>query len=307
MSFIKLLIIYFKLYMKKKAFLFLVLILGLFLVRFSYPLIYQLFISTNRSHNFVLPKVIAHRGASGYAPENTLTAFSKALSLQVDIIEFDVHLTNDGEIIVLHDSDLERTTNRTGEVSGYTLAELQQLDAGSWHTPAFKDERLPTLRQVLQLVNGQTTCIIELKWGTEGYYPELAQKVVAEVERINGESWCIVQSYEGRYLEEINQLNPKIKLVKAMIGVWSGLPPGFYYDTGFHWGNYQIPDYLWGINVYYKTITKAQIKYWHSQNLIVWTYTIDDPSQLSKQINMGVDGLITNYPDRLQEILQENK
>jgi glycerophosphoryl diester phosphodiesterase len=211
------------------------------ILRFIYPIGYQLFISDRVTLNILQPKVIAHRGSSGYTPENTLASFAKALEQKVDIIEFDVHLTKDGEIIVIHDNMLKRITGQPGEVKDYTLAELKKMNAGGWFSEEFKNEKLPTLREVLALISDQTRCIIELKWAAEGYYPELAKKVIAEVNKVDGESWCFVQSYESRYLSEINKLNPNIKLIKAMIGVWPSPFLGFYYDSRFHWGNYNTP------------------------------------------------------------------
>jgi glycerophosphoryl diester phosphodiesterase len=272
--------------------------------RFTYPLVYQLFLNENFNTKNVQSSVIAHRGASGYAPENTLAAIQKALAQQADIIEFDVHLSQDGKLIIIHDNDLDRTTNLSGAVSDFTLAELKQADAGSWFNSTFKNEKLPTLSEVLQLINGRSQCIIELKGDEEGYYPQLAAKVAQEVADIKGETWCIIQSYESRYLDELHNINPHLKLVKAFIGLWPSPVLSFYYDTGFRWGRYQVPEYLWGVNLYYKTITKAQVAAWQNEGIKVWTYTINDESAMKKQLRMGIDGLITNYPDRLQNLLQ---
>jgi len=290
--------------MIKKILLFILAIFLVAVIRFTYPLVYQVFIDSDNVPASTTVKVMAHRGASGYAPENTLASFQKALELHVDIIEFDVHLTKDNQLIIIHDSELSRTTNMKGAVHDYTLAELRQADAGCWFGPEFSKEKLPTLGEVLALINGQTYCIIELKWDhDEGYYTGLSALTAKEIEKVNGYDWCTVQSFESRYLDELHVINPNIKLVKAMIGAWPSPIFGFYYDIGFHWGKYRVPEYLWAINVYYKTITKAQVNTWHQNGARVWTYTINDPDQMRQQINIGVDGVLTNYPNKLAAII----
>ena len=288
--------------MLKKVFYTFLCLLVIAIGRFTYPLIYQFFISPSLTGPVNQPAIIAHRGAAGQAPENTLAAFRLALDQNVAIIEFDIHPSKDGRLMVIHDPTLDRTTNRQGPVTGYTLAELRQMDAGSWFGPDFAGEKIPTLKEVLTLINGRAQCIIELKWGSQGYYLELASRVAAEIAAVNGHSWCLVQSYEGRYLAELNRLDPDIKLVKAFIGLWPG-PVGFYYDTKLHWGSYRPPPYIRAVNIYYRALTKAQVEDWHRQGVKVWSYTLNDGQSMKKHINLGVDGIITDYPEQLQQIL----
>ena len=103
--------------------------------------------------------VMAHRGYSGKAPENTMAAFELALEVGSDGLELDVHLTKDGDVVVIHDGTLNRTTNGTGRVGDYTMAELKELDAGSWFSPEFKGARLPSLRQVLDLIKDENVML----------------------------------------------------------------------------------------------------------------------------------------------------
>jgi len=129
--------------------------------------------------------VIAHRGFSGAAPENTLAAFRKAIDVGSDLIELDIQLSKDGKIVVIHDEILGRATNGQGKVSDHTLQELKKLDAGSKFRAEFSGERIPTLQEVLDLAKGRVLVNIEIKDPTYGQYPitELADKALKEVKK----------------------------------------------------------------------------------------------------------------------------
>ncbi|MEN8248703.1 MAG: glycerophosphodiester phosphodiesterase family protein [Bacteroidota bacterium] len=290
--------------MIKKFLLVILTILVLATLRFTYPLIYQLFVSQELESTITKPKVVAHRGFSGYTPENTIPAIKKALELGVDIIEIDVHLSKDGIPVILHDFDLDRTTNATGPVINYTFEELRTFRIlGADGIPT--DETIPSLNEILKLINGQTECTIELKWNDMGYYPGMSEKIVTAIKEANGESWCYVHSYSGKYLEEIHELNPELRLVKAFIGMWHSPIFNFYYDTQFHWGRYYPPQYLYAVLPYYKTLTKSQVNAWQDLNIEVWSYTINEKESMKTQMNLGVDAIVTDYPDRYKELLAD--
>ena len=116
---------------------------------------------TDESRNKIMN--IAHRGASGYAPENTLAAFDKAVEMQADYIEIDVQLSKDDLPVVIHDDTLDRTTNGTGNISAYTLQELKSLDAGSWFDKKYAGEKIPSLNEVLEMYGEKINILIELK------------------------------------------------------------------------------------------------------------------------------------------------
>ena len=270
-----------------------------------YPIIYQRhFVSTQINNNPNQVSVIAHRGANKKAPENTLSAISKAIALGVDMVEIDIHLTKDNQLIVLHDETLERTTNGTGNVSDYTLAELKRLDAGSWFSKEFIGEELPTLNEALELIDGRTTCLIEIKWGNKKPYIGIEKKVVESILINNALEWVIVQSFEDSYLKGIHESNPKIKLGKLLLGSWQ-LPIPFHYDYRFHWGSYSPPPYLEWVNFYYKRSTKSVIKQLQKKGVKVAVFTPNSKSDLTKQINMGVDGIITNDPKTARSLLKK--
>ena len=157
--------------------------------------------------------IIAHKGASGLAPENTMAAFAKALELGVDQIELDVRHTKDEEIIVFHDQRLDRIAKDTlgnpvtGDVHDYTLEEIKQFDVGSWFDSQFKNERIPTLKEVLDFVDGKCEVLIEIKHMDHPHYHDFAEKLVEVVlQEKNGEDWILLQSYEPQYF-----LNKKVE------------------------------------------------------------------------------------------------
>lgn len=283
--------------MKSKLFMLSLLIFFIVLVAIlAYPILYQiLFVSTEEIDSPNKISVIAHRGANKLAPENTLSAIAKAIEHDVDMIEIDVHLTKDGRVILLHDETLERTTNGTGNVSGYTLKELKQFDAGSWFSDEFIGEQLPTLNEALELIDGRTTCLIEIKWGNGKPYLEIEQKIVESIIAYNATEWTIVQSFESSYLKRIHESNPKIKLGKLLLGSWQ-FPIPFHFDHQFHWGGYSPPTYIEWVNFYHKRSTTSFIKQLHEKGVKVAVFTPDSKLDLVKQINMGIDGVITNDP-----------
>src|SRR5699024_7462523 len=126
---------------------------------------------------------IAHRGASGHAPENTIAAFDKAFEMKADYIEIDVQMTHDGELIVIHDTTVDRTTDGTGAVSDFTFEEIQQLDAGSWFSEEFAGEQIPTFEEILDTYRGKIGLLIELK--SPELYPGIEEKVADALKERN--------------------------------------------------------------------------------------------------------------------------
>jgi glycerophosphoryl diester phosphodiesterase len=150
--------------------------------------------------------VIAHRGASSYAPENTLAAFDLALEMGAHHIELDVDLTSDGHIVVIHDDTVDRTTNGSGPVTSHTLAALRALDAGSWFGDKFTGERIPTFHEVLERYKGRAHLHTEIK----GHSPSLAQRT-ADLIRTHGmEEQVTITSFQNVRLEEMRAYAPAL-------------------------------------------------------------------------------------------------
>jgi glycerophosphoryl diester phosphodiesterase len=158
------------------------------------------------------PIVIAHRGFSAEAPENTLVAVRAAIAAGADMVEVDVTLTADGEVVVIHDDTLDRTTDGSGPVADHTLEQLLRLDAGSWFARRFRGERIPTLAQVLDEVRGRILINVEIKPEAVGEEVEggIAERVVKLIEERDMRNQVIVSSFEPRALQQIDEIDPEI-------------------------------------------------------------------------------------------------
>ncbi len=244
------------------------------------------------------PVVIAHRGASGTAPENTLAAFEKGVAFGAHQIELDVHLSKDGEVIVIHDATVDRTTNGTGKVEELTLAELKKLDAGSWKDPAFANEKLPTLDEALKQVNGRAKVLIEFKHGDK-LYEGIEQKVIDIVRQNQAESWIVYQSFHPKVIDKLTTLQTQVPVYLLIVGRMPLLP--FYYDDAIRFGS---PFSRWkgkvkGINPNERFATSAFINKAHKNGFEVFVWTVNKTEDMDKLKARGVDGLITNYPEKL--------
>lgn len=264
--------------------------------------------------------VIAHRGASGDAPENTLSAIKKAVRMESDLVEIDLHLTKDGRVIVFHDVELERTTNGTGKISETNWEDIESLDAGSWFSEEFKGEKVPLFEDVLKYVKqikdtskNDTQLLIEIKNNSEGnVYKGLAQKAIDLLLRFDdiNSPWCIIQAFNSDYLlqtkEYLQTTDGKYKpeLHKLMYTDFSPLP--FYIDFTFRWGYPNFDESFVAVNPNYRSLTAGKVKSRHMNGTKVFTYTVNDTTEMKRLIAMGVDGIITNYPDRLVKLKKSN-
>jgi glycerophosphoryl diester phosphodiesterase len=239
--------------------------------------------------------MVAHRGFSGGAPENTLAAFKKAIEIGSDMIELDVHLSKEGQVVVIHDDTLNRTTNGNGKVASYTLNELKALDAGSWFGSQFSGERIPTLKEVLELTHGRVLLCIELKEGDLGQYAlkDLADRSFQEVEKAGMLSEVLFASFNLSAIERIREKDPSI-------------PVALIYSKS--WGSPEEATEGRPISVlscHGKVLTQTNISKAHQQGVVVFVWAINTEEDMEYCLNMGVNGIITNHPDRLMRILQK--
>lgn len=241
--------------------------------------------------------VIAHRGYSGEAPENTLAAFKKAIEVGSDMIEFDIHFSKDRQIVVIHDETLERTTDGLGRVAEFTLADLKKFDAGFWFSPNFKGERIPTLTEVLNLAKGKILVNIEIKSPSHGLYSvtELAEQALMEVKNAGMLKEVIFSSFNPLALEKIRELEPR-----AYVAIL------YHHDWNF------IAEITRGksfevLNLRKDFLHKEKIERIKGMGLMVNVYTVNEEEELRKFVDWGVNGIITNYPERLINILQRKK
>lgn len=272
------------------------------------PIIYQkVFASTDidrlKGKDF---EIIAHKGASGIAPENTMVAFQKALDLGVDMIELDVRHTKDEEIVVFHDSTLERTTNGRGLVEEKTLAEIKELDAGSWFHPDYTGEKVPTLKEVLDMIDGKCKVLIEIKHMDHPHYHDFAEKLIDIVRaEKDGFEWCILQSYEEKYIEEAHAYDDRIQTKKLLIGEDSAPLIAFYVETRVHLGRSKKESRLNALNPHYETLSPRRVFRMHARGFEVYTYPVNERDDMIKMLNMGVDGIITDFPGRLIKLRKD--
>ncbi len=230
--------------------------------------------------------IIAHRGASGEAPENTMAAFEKAVADSTDWIELDVQENADGVVIVQHDSDFKRVGRDDLKVWNATNEELRDLDVGSWFGPEFSDQRVPTLRQVLERAKGHVNVLIELKY--YGHDEQLESKVVEIVEQTGMEPHIMLMSLKREQLSRAAALRPDWRrglLNTVSIGDLTRLDLNFL-----------------ALNA--TAASLSQIRRAHARDMKVYVWTVDDPVQLSVMMSRGVDGVITDRPDVARQVIE---
>lgn len=243
-----------------------------------------------------LPVVVAHRGGAHLAPENTLAAIRQAVELGVDMIEIDVILSNDGEVIVIHDDTIDRTTDGEGVVKEMTLEEIKQYDAGSWFDARFAGEQVPTLGEVFEAIDGLSILLIEIKDGDE-QYPGLERKVVDEIKSHDAADWVVVQSFNEKSVLRVKEMVPALTTYYLLGGNF----PEFYEALESPAGDLPYD----GLAVHHSVIDAAKVTKIHEIGYLLFTWTVNEDEDMQRIIAAGVDGIITDRPDRLQEMLGE--
>jgi len=231
--------------------------------------------------------VIAHRGASAEAPENTIAAFELAITRGADGIALDVRLSRDDQPVVIHDSTLERTTDGTGRVRDRTVRELKRLDAGGWRGSEFKGQRIQTLPEIFERFRDRSRFWIELA-GDFDLDPGIEERIVSMIEVYDVLDRAFVQSFDHRALDRISGLNPEVQL-----GVLTAEPP--------------IRGMIWEPATSRRAICPAadlatgrQIAEIRQAGLDCYVWTVDEPAQMDRLVEWGVSGIITNRPGLLR-------
>ena len=224
--------------------------------------------------------VTGHRGASGFAPENTMAAFRLAHEQGADMIELDVYLSLDGRLVVMHDATVDRTTDGQGRIEDMTLEQIKALDAGSWMGEQFKGERVPTLDEVLEWAKTRVLVNIEIKGaGCE-------EQIVALAKKHELTDKILVSSFHHDYLAKIKELDP-------------ALATGALFDEPVDLSEIIASCHPDAINPKYTLATKELVQQAHSLGLQVNVYTVNDPLSMKQMLKNKVDGMITNFPDML--------
>lgn len=230
-------------------------------------------------------KIIAHRGSKSTRPENTLTAFREALHVGSDGIELDVHLSSDGEVVVIHDETVDRTTNGTGLVSELTLQELKSLDAGSWFDPLYSKVTIPTLKEVLDMLVTEGFCgLLNIELKTDKIvYPEMSRKVYRLVQETAPTYDIVYSSFNYDTLIEMKKINDKnqVALLFKKVGRAQTRLNGEYSVEAWHvpvdWAKARL------------ILGKPRLP------LRVWT--VNEKSSIQYFIRKKVAAIITDYPE----------
>jgi len=219
--------------------------------------------------------IMGHRGAAALEPENTLLSIERAMEIGVDAVEIDVRLSKDKEIVVIHDSTVDRTTNGTGPVSGYALKEMKKLDAG-------KGETIPTLDEVIDLIGNKVRLVIELKEeGTE-------RRVVELIKRNNLDDKVYVISFWHSLVKTVKKMDSRIKTGVLLVGC----PVDACIATQAS-ANALVMKYTF--------VNRKFVEIAHKEGLKVFIWNIDDPQLLKPYADMRVDGIGSNDPRVLVE------
>lgn len=252
---------------------------------------------------------IAHRGASGYAPENTLASYKTGEKMVGDYIEIDLQMTKDGELIAMHDAGVARTTNSKGLVKNLTINEIKDLDAGSWFNkenpdlakPVFNNLKIPTLDEIIATFGKDSNYYIETKNPEE--YPDMAKELVSTLEE-NGllgsdvpRGRVIIQSFSTDSLHVIHKLDPSIPLIQLISYQDIPIITTDKLDA--------LKKYAVGIGVNCEQLTEEYVKKVREAGLLLHPYTVNEEKDMKRLIEWGVTGMFTNYPDRLNEVLDE--
>ena len=236
-------------------------------------------------------QVLAHRGASAYAPENTLSAFRLAIEQQADWLEMDVQQTKDGHLVVFHDLRMERTTNGQGNLRDLTLEQVRQLDAGRWFGERFAGERVPTFEEVVQLARDNNIRIFpEIK--DPRFYPGIEERMASILSAYEYEDSTIVQSFDMGSLERLRQVNPHLKmaaLYTATAPIRGDLPAGVTV-IGPPWESVAGDPFV------------VRDAHANGRQVVVWS--VDGPSPVRMLLDARVDGIITSRPDMIRAILE---
>ena len=239
---------------------------------------------------FQNPTVMAHRGLSADAPENTLYAFSDAISVGADFIELDVQQTRDGVLVVMHDSNLKRTTGVNKDIWDVDYADIQDLDAGSWFDPAYANARIPTLEETLQFVDKRAKLNIEIKPTKHG--SDTQEQDVAElITRYQYTDACYVTSFSYGSLKKVKEANPEIRT-------------GYLMSVAY--GQFYSLKYADAFSLNKVFVTSQVVNAAHQQGKQIFAWTVNSMSEVRSLCNLHVDSIITDDPVMVQNVISRD-
>lgn len=239
---------------------------------------------------FQNPTVMAHRGLSADAPENNLYAFSDAISVGADFIELDVQQTRDGVLVVMHDSNLKRTTGVNKDIWDVDYADIQNLDAGSWFDPAYANARIPTLEETLQFVDKRAKLNIEIKPTKHGS-DTLEQDVAELITRYQYTDACYVTSFSYGSLKKVKEANPEIRT-------------GYLMSVAY--GQFYSLKYADAFSLNKVFVTSQVVNAAHQQGKQIFAWTVNSMSEVRSLCNLHVDSIITDDPVMVQNVISRD-
>jgi glycerophosphoryl diester phosphodiesterase len=269
-------------------------------VRFSYWFLVGIVIlfptfPANAQYRF---EIIAHRGASAYAPENTLAAFKKAIEIGATMLELDVHQTKDSQLVVIHDASANRTTNGKGKIKDLTLIEIKKLDAGSWFAKKFAGEKIPTLNEVFDNTSDSLILLIELKYGSDEY-PDIEERLIKLIHERRAEHRVILKSFNEDVLTRLRSLAPHLPRLKIIVLQFFGI----IIEHGLNVGTV-LDDSVHYLQHHWFGLTKGFIEEAHHKGYKVFAWDVDDKERMQELIEKGIDGIETDHPDWVKECLR---
>jgi len=235
-------------------------------------------------------QILAHRGASAYAPENTLAAFRLAIDQRADWLEMDVQQTSDGRLVVFHDLRVERTTSGRGALRDLTLDQVRELDAGSWFDQQFAGERVPTFEEVLALAQDNGIRIFpEVK--DPRFYPGIEERLASTIAAFGYEDRTVVQSFDAASLEKLRRINPHLRLAALYTATspFKGDPPAGAEVVGPPWE--------------LVAADRSLVRDAHASGRQIIVWTVDSQSGMQQMLDARVDGIITGRPDVARRLL----
>lgn len=232
---------------------------------------------------------IAHRGAAGYAPENTIAAFDKAIEMKADYIEMDIQRSKDGELVIIHDTSVDRTTEGSGYIKDLTFNELRSLDAGSWKGTEFAGEKIPTFDEILDKYHGKIGILLELK--APELYPGIEESIAQELKDRNLDKpqneKMILQSFNFESMKKMNTLLPNVPIGVLTWSKADTTPQALKEFSAY-------ADYF---NPSYGLINEELVNQVHSLGMKISSWTVRSHESADFLLEMKVDGIITDYPD----------
>lgn len=241
--------------------------------------------------------VIAHRGASAYAPENTMSAFKLAVEMQAEMIELDITFSKNGVPIVIHDETLDRTTEASGLVKDFTSHELKDFEAGEWFSDQFDGEPIPTLKEVLEYAKDKIAVNIEIKTESVTDYPEagIVDVTVRTVKELGMEDQVIISSFDYRVMKHLEVLAPEIP--KAILYEKS--------QSGDKLPSELVKEYnVDAFNCSHRELSEEWIKDLNEQQIPFYIYTVNDESKMKEIISKGASGIFSDKPDLLRKLVE---